>query len=436
MDTARQDRLSVYGYFRDTTPNLTKLAKSSRVYYNAYSTSGWTIPAHASLFTGLYPVVHKATQEKWSLDKGFTTLAEILLERGYETTGIIGNAMIRKELGFDQGFKKYYALWKEPYKSSSKTEHRAYSIFKETLKATGEGKPFFIFINLMEPHSPYDSSRQFYNQFVSDQSIKLESNMWRSYFTGKQSFSEKEIRHLNELYDAEILYVDYLIGKMISYLKKEGIWKDTIFIVTSDHGENIGDHEMMDHVFSLYESTIKIPLIIHYPRLFAASSKDYITVQLTDIFPTILNILGIDTDKYPSQGIDLLTKEIEKERYAFSEYYYPKQAIKALKEKKENPLLERFKRRIRSIISDKIKLIWGSDGKHELYDLAEDPNENDNIIDSIEYTDLKSEMFDKLRNITTKYNQTVISYPDSQIETEEILDDDTLKELKSLGYVQ
>ena len=414
LDTVRQDHLSLYGYDRDTSPNLKKLAKDSTVFYNAYSNSSWTIPSHASLFTGLFPIVHQTTQEDWKLNGRLKTLAEVLSDNGYETLGIIGNAMLRKGTGFNRGFSRYYETWKAPYKiideKGKKIEkHPALSIFKKVLDVRDNKKPFFTFINLMEPHSPYNSSHQFYNRFISDRTTKIEDNMWRLYFAGRKSFSKAEIKHLNELYDAELLYVDYLLGEMIDYLKKEDLWDNTVFIVTADHGENISDHNMMDHVFSLYESTIKIPLIVHYPKLFSPDSRDYSPVQLTDIFPTILKITGIGTDKYPSNGKSLIERG-KKERVLFSEYYYPKQALKALGDGREAPSLARYKRRIRSVILNKIKFIWGSDGMHELYDLSKDPQESKNVIDDAEYLKLKNELKAKLKGIVDNYSKNRYLY--------------------------
>lgn len=437
MDTVRPDHLSTYGYNRETSPNLSKLAESSKVYYNAYSTSGWTVPAHASLFTGIFPIVHKATQELWWLNDNLKTLAEILLSKGYKTVGIVGNPMLRKHLNFDQGFIKYYETWK--YAEKNAKENPAYFLFRETLIKRDKTKPHFIFVNLIEPHSPYDSSRHFYNKFVSDPSVKIESNMWPFLFTGQKRFSEKEIKHLNELYDAEIFYTDYLIGKMVDALQEEDLWDDTIFIVTSDHGENIGDHEMMDHVFSLYESIIRIPLLIHYPKLFEPGSKEDRVVQLTDIFPTLLYLVGVDISKFPSHGLNLLERNSERERDIFSEYYYPKQALRFVKEGNDSPVLKKFKRRIKSLTSDHIKLIWGSDGRHELYDLVNDPGEYKNIFNDPAYSKVKKAMLNKLERTVVYYSQNKNAKFTAQKDikpVKEILDNDTVRELKSLGYTQ
>jgi len=443
MDTVRQDRLSAYGYSRATSPNLGKLTQTSRIYHNAYSTSGWTVPAHASLFTGLFAAAHKSTQEEWRLDKGLTTLAEILSENGYMTIGISGNANLRKDSDFDQGFSEYYEIWREPYKSAGKSEggtreHAALTILNDTLGKEANKEPLFVFINLIEPHSPYNSSGQFRNQFVTDQDIRLEGNLFRAHFLGDRILAGNEINHFKNFSAAEMLYTDYVVGGIVDYLKENRLWDDTIFIVTSDHGENIGDHDMMDHVFSLYESTTKIPLIIHYPELFEPGSEDHTIVQLTDIFPTLLEITGVDTVEHPSQGRNLLEEESGEARAVFTEYYYPRQVLNSFRHRQDSFMLERFKRKMRSITLDNMKLIWGSDGRNELYDLNSDPGETRNLVGDPAYSSLEREMLAGLQRLVDKYSAVSDTSSDSQEETDEdeAVDEETLRELKSLGYVQ
>jgi arylsulfatase A-like enzyme len=430
MDTARQDHLSCYGYRRDTTPNLTALAEESKIYYNAYSTSSWTNPAHASLFTGLYPLAHKTTQENWRMSHQVTSLAAVLKENGYDTCGIVENPMLGKHNNFNQGFARYYETWRKEIESSG--GNAAFFLFKKYLEERDAKTPFFMFINFIEPHSPYNSARQFCNQFVSDPSITCVSNLWRKHYLGWKIFSDDELQHLRELYDAELLYVDYLIGDIVDELKRNHLWHNTVFIVTSDHGENIGDHGHMDHVFSLYESTIKIPLIIHYPKLFSPGSGDYDVTQLTDIFPTVIGLAGIDSGKYPSQGFDLLGNDSRKERPVFTEYYYPRQALEAFPEKdRSSPNLATYKRMIRSIAYGNKKLIWGSDGRHELYDLTVDQYEENNLIEKD--GEAVQEMLNRLEVVLKSYGKDDEQFSDKESGT---LDTETAQALESLGYLQ
>ncbi|MGA1870652.1 MAG: sulfatase [bacterium] len=438
MDTVRKDHLSCYGYSRETTPHLNELIRNSRVYYNAYSTSCWTSPAHASLFTGLYTISHKTSQEYWVMSDQLTTLAEVLSCEGYETIGIVENPMLGKPYNFHQGFSTYYETWKKDFwlllSCMISEENSAFSLLKRSLRQRDKNKPFFIFINLIEAHAPYDSSQQFYNQFLQDSILSCESNRWQDYLLGRIQFSDAELTHLKKLYDAEILYVDYYIGKIITELKKRNLWENTMFIVTSDHGENIGDHNLVDHVFCLYEPAVRIPLIIHDPQLIDGPSKEYAPVQLTDIFPTLLKRANVSVDDYFFQGHDLFKERGGEEEIVFCEYYYPEQALRCFKEEdRKNKNIRKFKRQLRSIIHDNKKLIWSSDGYHELYDLAKDTHEENNLFFQKEYQAMRQEMMRRLECAVRHYggHSAVSSSSSPYI----IIDRKTKARLRSLGYV-
>ncbi len=432
MDTVRQDHLSCYGYSRQTTPVLNELTKTSRLYMNAYSVSSWTNPAHASLFTGLYPRVHNTTQESWAMPQQVTTLAEILTANGYETVGIAENAMLSKTFNFDQGFLNYYEGWKSKWKNEN--ENVAFSLFNKFLMFRDKRKPYFAFINFIGPHAPYNTSRQFIKTFINGDNIpKLVDNKWKEFFLGKKIFSPEELRDLTALYDAEILYVDFIIGKIIKKLKKSELWDNTIFIIASDHGENIGDHEMVNHVFSLYETTTKIPLIIHYPKLFAENSKDFQPTQLVDLFPTLLKITGLGRYGNSSQGRDLLDENARNKRPVFCEYYYPIQALSPFRKKdRDSPKLEKYKRHLSSLIIDNIKLVLGSDNNNELYDLSIDPQEENNLINSNAYAETKQNMQQELERLL---NDLKSQGSFQKGERKGGIDGDTIDSLKSLGYL-
>jgi len=431
MDTARQDNFSCYDYGRRTTPVLEELARKSTVYHKAYTPAGWTSPAHASLFTGLYPIAHGVSQENWVQGEELITIAEILSTSGYETVGVVENPVLAVPNNFDQGFQNYYETWK--VEEENPDINKAVFVFQKFLSSRNQEKPFFTFINFVEPHTPYNSSGPFYETFLSDSSIKLEHNMWMEYFLGKTKFSETEIRHLLELYDAEILYTDYLIGQIIKALREQNLWKETVFIVTSDHGENIGDHNMMDHVFSIHESIIKIPLIIHYPKLFPPGTKDYDPALLVDIFPTLLHLCGINKEYFPSHGLDLLENNRDG-RKIFAEYSYPKQAINCFpEEEQENIRLERFKRRIKAVIDGRFKFIWGSDGIHELYDLEMDPKEEDNLINEKKFRKQKQMLMEELEKFIKSYQRNNVISLENSLEK---MDSKTLEALRALGYIK
>ena len=168
MDTARQDRLSCYGHDRETSPRLTRLAESATIYSDAYSTSSWTGPGHASLFTGLHSVSHGVTQESWSMSEDLLTFAEVLSERGYRSVGVVENPMLVSDRGYAQGFSEYYESWRT---GSRGTSGQAGNDFRKALDGGAPEQPFLVFVNLIAPPSPYNSSGSSGTASSHDQSL-------------------------------------------------------------------------------------------------------------------------------------------------------------------------------------------------------------------------------------------------------------------------
>ena len=432
MDTTRRDHLSCYGYESNTTPTLDELADESTVFARAYSTSGWTNSAHASLFTGLFPSAHQTTQRRWSMTEEHTTLAEVLSDHGYTTFAAVENPMLARRHRFDQGFDTYIETWKGP--TNTAQSHSVLTQWRQFLNARDSKKPFFAFFNLITPHSPYDSLPVRDNPFITDPSIRCDDNRWRDFYLGRASFSPAEYQHLRERYDGELLVTDLVIGRIIAELKSRNAWDNTLLVVTADHGENIGDHDMVDHVFSLHETLTQIPLIIRYPLRFGANTVDERRVQLTDLFPTILDCAGIDPGKYASQGRNLLDETLSSEDgVVICEYDYPLQAINAFApQDRDNPALEPYRRDLKSVTMNGCKLIWASDGKHELYDLERDPNETKNLIDSEAFHEIRLSLARRLERAVAQSIQMRAAGSATPTET---LDEDTREALKALGYL-
>jgi arylsulfatase A-like enzyme len=433
MDTVRQDHLSCYGYDRATSPNVSELTKTSTVYSNAYSTSCWTAPAHASLFTGLFPVAHRSTQENPDLQPELVTLAEILNKEGYQTFGITENGVLHHASNFCQGFDEYYETWilEDDYGD----ENPACAIFAQLLRKRDRSNPFFVFVNLIAAHAPYEPPTAFFAKVSTGlPRPECSGESWRDYFLGRIDHSADDFACIQDHYDAEVMYVDDLVGRMMSEVKSAGLWENTVFIATSDHGENLGDHEMLFHVFNLYETTTRVPLIIHYPKLFRSGMTDSRIVQLVDLFPTLLTIAGADVRLYPSHGISLLDEDVTENRSVVCEYYYPNQALRVFGEKdRDHPRLAPFKRRLRSITEDGMKLVVGSDGRNELYDLRIDPNEQKNLIDHEGYGAEKRDLGGRLKATLSSYSRDAIAV--SGLPSEPI-DEATKRQLRSLGYME
>jgi arylsulfatase A-like enzyme len=432
MDTTRADRCSAYGYERDTTPFLRELSDESTRYTNTYSTSCWTVPAHGSILTGNYAIRHGATQENLNLATVHLTLPEVFQSQGYSTIGIAENAMLVGKRGFAQGFDVYH----EAFRSAKKglPGQNALDLFQRELNKRDHGKPFFAFVNLIAPHSPYTPPQEFREKFLPGAAPGLNSNRWRDHYLGKQRFTNEQLEILRRLYDAEIAHTDYIVRKMAEYLQENGTWDDTIFIVTSDHGENIGDHGHMDHVFCLYDTVTKVPLIIRDPRSLRRST-DGRPVQVHDLFLTTIDMAGLTTDAHVVHGLSLANGVIPGDRPMFAEYYQPVQALRAFKEvDRQSPTLDPFRRRIRSIVHGGFKYVWGSDGKHELYHLAEDPGEMSNLTASAEHSKQQEQLDAMLKEwtITASKGAQEITAPQM---IDEGIEQDTRDALESLGYL-
>ncbi len=429
MDTARKDHLSCYGYTRETTPFLRRLADESRVYTNAYSTSCWTVPAHGSLFTGLYAASHAATWEHYRLDEHLTTVAQVLRSIDYRTIGICENPALRANLGFAQGFDSYSIPRLLPRSADS----NALREFDAAVRGE-DTRPFFIFVNLVGPHDPYNSAGQFANCFLTDPAYKDAVYIdFLDVLVKGRPLEEPWLTHLVEHYDAELRYTDYLVMKMVEVLRAYRKWDNTAFIVVADHGENLGDHGMLNHQFCLYESVVRVPLLVHFPELFPAGSQDTNFVQLTDLFPTVLRLADLDPARYPNQGRSLLPGETLPQRPVICEYYEHARfrAVKTADRRWRNPRVRRFKRRLTSIRFEGMKLIRGSDGRQELFDLENDPEETRDLSGMPTFAAVKDDLAYRMQQFL-KQCRTAQPPP---TEKSVPLDEEAEDALKALGYL-
>ena len=379
MDTLRQDRVGSYGYARRTTPELDALASRGTRFANARSTSTWTSPAHASLFTGLLPMAHGTNQERWDLFTPSPTLAEVLSAHGYRTVGAVGNPMLATQHGFARGFEDYHEAWtvEHPWLERlrpTSVDERAVR-YAEGRLAEEPDRPLFLFVNLIGIHSPYDSCGASCGLFGADPAQGVCENRWQDYYLGRISLDAPTLRRLSDLYDAEVHEVDRLMGELVARFEAVRGARPQLVIVTSDHGENLGDHGHVDHVFSLYESTVRVPLVLLGDGVAAGERVDA-PVQLHDLFPTVLEAAGVGTEALHVQGLPL--RSVPADRPAVLEYDRPVQATRILEEHatpEEKARLEVYQRRLQAIVAGGQKLIRGDDGLRELYDLAADPTE-------------------------------------------------------------
>jgi arylsulfatase A-like enzyme len=409
MDTVRADHLSSYGYFRKTTPNIDKIASEGVLFENAISAAAWTLPSHASMFTGMFPSKHRTDGEHMYLSDNFHTIAEILQAYGYKTYGYSNNDLVSPETNLSQGFKTFILT---PFGKKIKKDLEDFRLIntimhyiqnlagKQDLGAYKTNQmvktwirdsyyaqvPFFIFINYMETHNPYGDTpyfRLYLNGSVIPAKIKDVSQNPYAYISGKVKINNEDFKILRALYDADISYLDFRMGQLFDYLRELKILDSTLLIITSDHGENFGEHHLMSHFFSLYDTLLHVPLIIRYPKTFKANSSVEKYVQTTDIFPTILDILGIDWQGAKEiQGQTLVAKEKEDDLlFVTAEDGIFLDALRdviILGSREFDASV--YTRRLKAIRVGEFKYIWASDGRDELYNISEDPEELNNLI--------------------------------------------------------
>ncbi len=208
--------------------------------------------------------------------------------------------------------------------------------------------------------------------------LRVNQDPWK-YLIDPNLMQEKDFRTLLALYECEINYVDYRIGQVVDRLRRLRMLDQTMVIVTADHGENLGDHQMMAHKYCLYDTLVHVPLVIHYPKGTTTPGRASHQVQTLDLVPTILNMLG-ETDRQTAgsmQGLDLLSAA--RREYTIAEQSRPD--LSKFFHRFPGVDVSRFDRALTMVRTERYKYIWASDEKHELYDLAADPGEARNVVD-------------------------------------------------------
>ncbi len=438
VDTARADHWSCYGYPRQTTPQIDAFAAQAIRFTQAYSVSTWTLPAHASLFTGLYPSSHGATQEHLQLDDQFQTLAELLRSRGYSTAAFSGNPWVSRSTHLDRGFDVMEAMWGRPEaREDGSVPHATNRLIFEWLRRRAPQQPFFLFVNYIEPHFPYEAPPTYERRFLPPNVSSVERAQatirWIDWYLHPQTFTPQVAAVRSALYDAELAYADTIVGELLAGLQQADVYDRSLIVIASDHGENLGDHGHLDHVFSLYNSTLHVPLLIRPPGPRASGSVRNDQVQLTDVFTTIAAATGGMAGTGADRGTDLLTTTTPADRSVLAEYDYPAQALDVFPaDQRASPQLDRFRRRLRSIQVGPNKLIWGSDGTRELYTLATDPEEQRNVFET------SRPLADTLlAALDERIGQLQRSHPLATAATQPSpsMDEATRERLRALGYV-
>jgi arylsulfatase A-like enzyme len=384
IDTCRADHLSCYGFNQKTTPNIDKIAKQGVLFENAYSPIPTTLPAHVSMFSGRVPPYHGAHKNGDALTKApLEMLAEVYQKNGYSTAGFVSAFVLDSQFGTGRGFDHYddniTADAGNLLVSQRRAEQTNEPLF-DWLDTHSDNK-FFLFLHYYDPHWEYDPPEPFKSAYADDP------------------------------YAGEIAYVDHCIGQVVETLKERGVYDSTLIVITADHGEMRGDHGEDTHDYFIYQSAIKVPLIVKVPGGEKGKRiKD--NVGLIDIAPTLCaltgNTLSANVDGSDISNYMLATAVSQEERPYYCE------SMRAI-EYNCNPLL--------GVVSGDYKYIQTT--RPELYHLADDPGETIN---------LANDQPQRCR-IMQDCIQQVIESGSVITDTPSVLDADTQSRLASLGYI-
>jgi len=403
LDTLRADHLSSYGYARKTTPNLDRLAERGVLFEFAFANSSWTLPAHASLLTGRLPSEHGADWRS-PMDAGIPTLAETFSAAGYRTGGFVANNLyLGQEWGLARGFSRYEAHGSALLDDLQRTvlgtkmlkvilprlgyldipgRKRAGTVNQEFFDWLDgfQGWPFFAFLNYLDVHDPYVTLDPYHSKFSSDvtHGEAINFQFQAHAFRRKHDLSSQDVTREINGYDGCLAYLDAEVGALLSELERRGLAKNTLVIVTSDHGEAFGNHDLFGHGNSLYLETLHVPLILVWPGKVPAGARIPQVVGLEQIPATVQELLALPGENFSGDSLSKLwfgTEQSPGGATVVSE-------ISQLKEGR--PTYPTWSSGWKSLVTPDWHFLLSDSGGTELYAWREDPKELRNLVETEE----------------------------------------------------
>jgi arylsulfatase A-like enzyme/Flp pilus assembly protein TadD len=385
IDTCRADYLSCYGYPRQTTPNIDRLAGRGTIFANVVSPVPITLPAHCSMLTGVIPPGHGVHNNvRYKLAESYVTLPEILRSKGFTTAAIVGAFVLDSQFGLDQGFDTYNDQFEESRDNVFGSDRPGGEVSRFALQWLNghRNDRFFLFLHYYDPHTEYTPPEPFASKFADNP------------------------------YAGEIAYADHCIGLVLERLKELRLYDSTLIVIVGDHGEMLGEHDEKEHGYFIYESAIRIPLIFKLPGQTRGQTVHQMA-GLIDITPTICGLLGVPIPA-GLHGQDLSGYLRQRPLPAEERYFYCESLMATRFD--ANPLL--------GVTTGRWKYIHTT--RPELYDLFQDPHETTNLVtEQVRQAQLLREFLEQ-----TLQRAVSSAGADSEIS----LDSQSLARLESLGY--
>ena len=430
VDTLRADHVSAYGYSRPTTPNLDRIAREGVVFDNAISTAPWTMPSHASMVTGRYPQEHGAVGEH-GLDGRLPTIAEAFRDRGFRTGAFSGNSFyFCRRAGFARGFlhfEDYFysvadvlhrTIWGRivnhfiptgvPALEEVPERQRAERINERALRWIDRDHvhPFFVFLNYFDLHDPYLPEEPYRNRFS-----KI-PNPGGLIDTDYPTLSPDQLQSEVDAYDGAVNYVDEQIGRVFAELENRGLEQNTIVVITGDHGEAFGEHDLVGHRNCLYRALIHVPLIYWEPAKIPAGVRIDRPVTGASLPSTVLHLSGAgDQQLFPmpslaelwsgsGAGKEWVDPISEMERYQYTPKNYPV-----------------YSGWLKSVVDTRWQLVVSENKPPELYDWRNDPKETVNLASTKMGQDVISNLQTQLLDKRQRQGQPLASSAEAHTNT-------------------
>ncbi len=454
LDTLRRDHLGCYGSPAGLTPVLDELAAESTVYDRAYATAPWTVPSHASMFTGHYVKSHgcDSSEHLW-LDDRWLTLPEMLQGENYQTVSLVANVTLELA-NFRQGFDHHVYLrpsraqgelrltstlkrfgWPDRWVDKGSAE-AVIELDDWLTHRRDESRPMFLFVNLMEPHQPYLPPQPERNRRLPDGcSAREAARLGADEFDGTEWHARRvepgqKADLARALYEGEVAYQDRRLGDLLDVLRTRLDLDRALLIVTSDHGENLGEGRRWGHLFAINDHLIHVPLLVRYPSSFPPGRRIPGFCQLVDIVPTVFDVLGrpVPADDLP--GRTLVPEHFVARDAAFAEWAPQHFSLRTIAETLgAQGFTDRYNARLRTVVTDEYQYVWSSDGRHRMYHKLSDPDQKLNLVTN-EPADAR-----RLDDQLARWWADTPAYVRPALPAASPIDQDALETLKTLGYV-
>jgi arylsulfatase A-like enzyme len=421
-DTLRRDRVDAFGFERGLTPALDALAQRATVFRNAYSTSAWTSPAVASLFTSRLPAEHGIELFESVLADAEETLAERLAARGYATGGFSANWLIRSQLGYAQGFDRFENQRARGRGLRALSERAIHTAGRAVAWLDGlpaePRAPFFLYLHLMDPHTPYAPLPQALERVFGAAELpdveRANDALWER---GEPSQPMRVT--LEKIYDAEVHSLDLALGLFLAVLEQKGRLENALVIVVADHGEELWERGMHGHGHALHDELIRVPLLVRVPGQTQARRVDD-PVSLIDLAPTVLEAVGAPVcERFAGRSLwPQLTGAARKAA--------PARDTPVVSELINPPVLRRGPGHERALMLGDGKLIVDRDGTRHYFDRSLDPGERGSAAPS-------EALRRRLDAALERYLAGLEARPEARTLP---LDDETRAELRALGYLE